>query len=104
MIRRSPPKLRFWPLLLLALSGSAAVASTEATDANAVPSQSLYASPFDGYRRYADQPVESWIEANDRVRRIGGWKAYAREAPGSGDADGSGATKARDDGHAAHHD
>jgi len=30
-------------------------------------------------RRAADEPVP-WREANDRVGRIGGWRAYAREA------------------------
>ena len=38
-----------------------------------------YQSAFEGYRRYDDQPVGSWREANDLVGRIGGWQAYARE-------------------------
>ena len=49
------------------------------------PGAPAYRSAFDGYRRHADQPVGSWQEANDRVGRIGGWRAYAREAQG-GDA------------------
>jgi hypothetical protein len=32
------------------------------------------------YRRHAEQPVGSWRDANDTVTRIGGWRAYAREA------------------------
>lgn len=47
--------------------------------------QSVYRSAFEGYRPFADEPVRSWRETNDTVGRIGGWKAYAREAQ-SGDA------------------
>ena len=39
-----------------------------------------YRSAFSNYRPYADEPVASWQKANDLVGRIGGWKAYAREA------------------------
>jgi hypothetical protein len=46
-------------------------------------------SPFSGYRRYADQRVEPWRETNDRVGRIGGWRAYAREAAGEAPASAS---------------
>lgn len=37
-------------------------------------------SSLAGYRRLAEQPVGSWREANETVNRIGGWRAYAREA------------------------
>jgi hypothetical protein len=37
-------------------------------------------SAIANYRRHAEQPVGSWREANDTVTRIGGWRAYAREA------------------------
>ncbi len=50
-------------------------------------SESLrYRSAFEGYRRYADEPVTPWKAANDQVGRIGGWRTYAKEA--SGDAPG----------------
>ena len=39
-----------------------------------------YESALSGYRRFADQPVGDWREANDLVGRIGGWKTYARES------------------------
>jgi hypothetical protein len=42
-----------------------------------------YQSPFDTYRRFSEEPVVPWQQANDLVGRIGGWKAYAREAAGS---------------------
>ncbi len=39
-----------------------------------------FASALRDYRAYADEPIASWREANDTVRRIGGWQAYSREA------------------------
>lgn len=32
------------------------------------------------YRRLRDEKTVSWRDANDAVARIGGWRAYAREA------------------------
>jgi len=40
----------------------------------------LHESAFTQYRRLTDVPVGSWRDANDTVNRIGGWRAYAREA------------------------
>jgi hypothetical protein len=44
-----------------------------------------HASVFDGYRGYMPQTAESWRHSNDRVREIGGWRAYAREAEEAAD-------------------
>lgn len=51
-----------------------------------------YVSAFEGYRRYAEQPVGAWREANRLVGGLGGWKAYARE--GQSDAQTSGSASA----------
>lgn len=40
----------------------------------------VYRSSLAQHRRHADQPVQSWSQSNDTVNRIGGWRAYAREA------------------------
>lgn len=37
-------------------------------------------SALAGYRRLGDTAPGAWREANDAVARIGGWRAYAREA------------------------
>ncbi len=37
-------------------------------------------SPLAAYRRLGDDKPVSWKEANETVNRIGGWRAYAREA------------------------
>lgn len=45
------------------------------------PSFSMdFESAFQSYRSYADEPLMPWSQANDQVGRIGGWRAYAREA------------------------
>ncbi|AKJ27143.1 hypothetical protein AAW51_0452 [Caldimonas brevitalea] len=46
------------------------------------PGGATYRSAFEGYRRYADEQVVPWKEANDHVGRIGGWRTYAAEAVG----------------------
>ncbi|HEY0858744.1 MAG TPA: hypothetical protein VGE16_16895, partial [Albitalea sp.] len=69
-------------------AASAPAAASRAPAAGTPPSARdggphAYRSAFDGYRRHAEQPVQSWREANDTVGRIGGWQAYAREAQGT---------------------
>lgn len=39
-----------------------------------------YESSFSQYRRLGEPKPIPWREANDAVARIGGWRAYAREA------------------------
>ncbi len=39
-----------------------------------------YQSVFADYRAYSEQPVVSWVDANDTVGKIGGWRTYSREA------------------------
>jgi len=73
-----------------------AAATTTAPAAPPPQAASTYRSAFDGYRRFADEPVKSWKEANDNVGRIGGWKTYAKEATAES---GDGGTAA---GHAGH--
>ena len=74
------------PTAPAAASGSAtSVRPTSATASAATGFGSAgYRSAFEGYRRYEEQPVGSWREANDLVGRIGGWQAYAREGQSEG--------------------
>ena len=39
-----------------------------------------YQSPLANYRRLGEDKLVPWSEANETVNRIGGWRAYAREA------------------------
>ena len=41
-----------------------------------------YRSAFEGYRSFSAEEVGDWRQANETVREIGGWRAYAREIQG----------------------
>lgn len=84
-------------LLCLATNFAVAQASTSrpagvppAASAAAPKAKSLsilgYESAFERYLPFAEQPLTPWREANDVVRRIGGWQAYAREAQSAASA------------------
>lgn len=49
-------------------------------DARASVPQVNYRSPLANYRVLSDEKVTSWKGSNDNVGRIGGWRAYAKEA------------------------
>ena len=80
--------------ILVTGTASTALAQGESDDAHAAPGHVVtpspdraptpatgsYESAFDGYRRFGDEALRPWREANDTVGAIGGWKAYAREA------------------------
>jgi len=40
----------------------------------------VYHSPLMGYRGMSTETPTPWVEANETVNRIGGWRAYARQA------------------------
>jgi hypothetical protein len=56
-----------------------AQASDPANPQAAVP-RAVHSSAFAGYRRHAEPAPIAWKDANDTVTRVGGWRAYAREA------------------------
>lgn len=58
-------------------SGSA---EADPQDAQASVPRLIYQSPLVNYRGLSEEQVASWKETNDKVGRIGGWRAYAREA------------------------
>lgn len=49
-------------------------------DARAPVPPALHGSPLTRYRAAGEVALGSWKEANDTVARVGGWRAYAREA------------------------
>lgn len=60
------------------LAAAALAASVAAGAQTAAP----YSSAFEGYRPFSADEVGDWRKANDTVREIGGWRAYAREIQG----------------------
>ena len=76
------PSFRVLLPLALALFAGAAFAQAPADPEPPqppLPTRLQYSSAIDAYQAYADQQVQSWREANDRVGQIGGWRAYAKE-------------------------
>lgn len=77
------------PLIVLAQSATPSPASGRSASSPSSAAKSVapavgvtYKSSFEGYRRFDDQKVLPWRDANDNVGRIGGWQAYARESAG----------------------
>jgi len=72
------------PLLATLVFAPPAPASADARpdplDARAPVPALKYRSSLAGYRRFADEKPAPWKEANETAARIGGWRAYAREA------------------------
>jgi hypothetical protein len=63
----------------LALPASAGTVPPDPLDARAAVPPATYVSPLPRGRTAEPAPVP-WREANERVARIGGWRAYNREA------------------------
>ena len=40
----------------------------------------VYQSVFEGYQAMSEPKLTPWRAANDTVRDVGGWRAYAKEA------------------------
>ena len=55
-------------------------AKPDPLDPNANVPALNYESSLSRYRLMGDEKPVSWRDANDTVTRIGGWRAYAREA------------------------
>lgn len=58
----------------------ATAAPASPLDVNAKVPGFVHQSAFKDFRRITDEPVGSWRAANETVNRVGGWRAYAREA------------------------
>lgn len=71
-----------WAGFVLAASAGAQQPAAGPT----APDQTAWRSAFEGYQPFADAAVAPWRESNDTVGRIGGWRAYAREAQGEAPA------------------
>lgn len=59
---------------------TAFAAAPDPLDAKAAVPAPVHRSAFEAYRRHDDVKPVPWRQANDTVERIGGWRAYAREA------------------------
>ena len=75
-----------WLAVILALLASTASAQTTpptpsaATVPQSDTATSQYRSALENYQPYGESKQVPWKEANDKVGKIGGWRAYAKEA------------------------
>ena len=60
--------------------GQAIAAAPDPADPNTAIPATVYVSPFSDYRPLGEDKNTGWKDANDTVGKIGGWRAYAREA------------------------
>ena len=68
---------RRWPFGLLACMQ--VLAAHAAGHEHAAQSNLQYRSELEGYRSFADEPIQPWVDSNEVVRKIGGWRTYAAE-------------------------
>ena len=66
-------------IVLVALAASLSAAAQTPQTSSTPAENDVYRSAFEGYRPFAAGDVQDWRRANDTVREIGGWRAYARE-------------------------
>lgn len=71
---------RLWPASLLAAAAAAPAAPPDPLDAAAAVPSLRHESVTARHRALAEPQVAPWKASNDTVGRIGGWRAYAREA------------------------
>jgi hypothetical protein len=67
-------------LILVSLLMVNAYAQPDEAKDSAQPSHLEYHSVLTQYQAYREQILTPWVEANDTVARIGGWRVYAKEA------------------------
>ncbi len=91
-----------WVLALLATAAFAQPPADAEASKTPLPTQLQYSSAIGDYQAYMDQPTQSWQQANDRVGRIGGWRAYAKEIKTGVSASAQDAAPANDP-HSGHH-
>lgn len=94
MLRALPPLLCSALLAAQALAEPAPTAPRpDPLDPKAKVPALRYDSVTAQYRRLSDEKAVPWRDANDAVARIGGWRAYAREAQQADETPAAPATK-----------
>jgi hypothetical protein len=67
-------------LMLAAFAHAQPPVRPDPADPRASVPPAVYVSPLRQYQPLREEPVASWRAANERVEKIGGWRAYAKEA------------------------
>ena len=74
-LRYHPTPIRWLALLPVIAWPLVSTAQTQT-----LPAPPAFKSAFEGYQADTDDKTGNWKEANDTTARIGGWRAYAKEA------------------------
>jgi hypothetical protein len=80
---RLPIRLAVGVLALYAGAVQAQMPAEPPAKSDAMNAPPAFRSALDGYRPLTEEAVADWKKANEEVGRIGGWRAYAREASGT---------------------
>jgi hypothetical protein len=87
---------------VVALAAAPASVVDDPANGKATVTPIQYQSPFRDYRPLGEDQNTAWKDANDTVRNVGGWRAYAREAAEANKArEAADAIKARESSDAA---
>lgn len=77
-------RLIFWRAFLKTLFLASVAAATSLltlpATAQSTVAAPIYTSPLADYQPWTNEKVMPWTDANNTVGRIGGWRAYAKEA------------------------
>jgi hypothetical protein len=83
MIRRfrhGPLALAALAMLATGVTSAQPARSADPADPRAEVPPLRHASALDRYKRLSAEPPQDWRAAHETVARIGGWRAYLREA------------------------
>ncbi|HSV50721.1 MAG TPA: hypothetical protein VLJ57_01290 [Burkholderiaceae bacterium] len=70
----------FWSLTAVTVYAQTVASPSGTSTAPSTASAITYQSALEGYQPYRDEKIKPWKESNDTVGRVGGWRAYAKEA------------------------
>ena len=76
------------PTRAAAVAPASASANPADAPAAAQAASGTYRSAFDGYQAFGEERVLPWKDVNDIAGKIGGWRAYAKEAADSPASEG----------------
>ena len=74
------PSIAFLGLAATAVHAQTGASTAPAATVKAPATAPAFSSVFDGYQPYSEEKTANWRQANDNTARIGGWRAYAKEA------------------------
>lgn len=66
--------------LALAAAGICGAALAQSSNTAVPAAPAAYQSAVEGYKPFTEEKTAPWTESNITVGKVGGWRAYAKEA------------------------